>query len=95
VGLGQDLLAISGNDAGRIIRIDAGQVAQLTDDAPTDCLDHGGDVRVGRGLAWHKPGLETRFGPIEVDPLVEVASYCFLSSRSFCPLSAIGVWRLH
>ena len=34
------------------VRLQVSQVAQLTDDAPTDVLDHGGDVRVGRGLTF-------------------------------------------
>jgi hypothetical protein len=49
------------------------QVVQLMDDSPTDFLDHGGDVRVGRWLTLHKPELEARLGAIEVDTLQEDA----------------------
>ena len=57
------------------------QLAQPTDDPPTDFLDHvscsagadGGDVRVGRWLTLHKSGLEARLGAIEVDTLQEDA----------------------
>jgi hypothetical protein len=48
-------------------------VAQFTDDAPTDVLDHGGDVRVGRGLTLHKTWLEVLVTAIQIDPLKEDA----------------------
>src|SRR5712691_4505829 len=52
-------------------RLQASQVAQLTDDAPTDLLDHGGDVGVGRGLDLDEARLEAGLGAIQIDSLKE------------------------
>jgi hypothetical protein len=45
------------------------QVAQCTDDPPTDLLDHGGDVSGGRWLDLDKSRLETLGSVIEIDVL--------------------------
>src|SRR4030095_6237747 len=54
-------------------RFQVSQVAQFTDDAPTDVLDHGGDVRVGWGLALHKTWLEILVTAIQIDSFKEDA----------------------
>jgi hypothetical protein len=45
------------------------QPTQRTDDPPTDFLDHGGDVGVGRRLTLDKAGLAARLSAIAVDAL--------------------------
>jgi len=47
------------------------EVAQLTDDAPTDLLDHGRYIGIGGRLALHKVRLEVGLGAIEIDALQE------------------------
>src|SRR5437899_8927725 len=46
--------SIPGGHGGLHARLQVSQVAQLTNDPPTDLLEHGGDVGVGRGLAREK-----------------------------------------
>jgi len=46
-------------------------VAQLTDDAPTDLLDHGRYIGIGGRLALHKARLEVGLGAIQIDTLQE------------------------
>ncbi len=52
-------------------RLQVSQPTQHADDAPTDLLDHGGDVRVGRCLACDKARLAVLVTAIEIDPLQE------------------------
>jgi len=46
-------------------------MAQLADDAPTDRLDHVGDVGIGRWLAREKAWCAAFIGAIEQHPLQE------------------------
>ena len=46
-------------------------MAQRADDAPTDLLDHVGDVGIGRGRAREKAGFVAFVGAIEKHPLQE------------------------
>src|SRR5262249_49814349 len=47
---------IASGHGGLQVRFQIAQPTQQTDHAPTDLLDHGGDVRIGRGLARKKAG---------------------------------------
>ena len=62
---------IPGGHGGLDARLQIAQPAERADDPPTDLLDHGGDVGVGRGLAREKAGCATFVGAIEIDPLQE------------------------
>src|SRR5262249_56754312 len=61
----------AGRHRGVAPRLEIPQLAELTDDAVADLLDHRGDVRVRRWLAWHKTWLEALARTIEIDPLQE------------------------
>src|SRR5262245_14381872 len=62
---------IAGRHRGVATRFEIPQLAELTDDAMADLLDHRGDVRVRRGLAWHKTWLEALARTIKKHPLEE------------------------
>jgi len=51
--------------------LQAAEVAQLTDDAPTDLLDPGRYIGIGGWLAPHKARLEVGLGAIQTDALQE------------------------
>ena len=60
---------ISCSHGGIAARLQVSQVAQLTDDAPADCLHHLGNVGIAGRLALDKARLEARCGAIEIDAL--------------------------
>jgi hypothetical protein len=73
--VGQGIIAC-GHGCPRVC-LQVSQVAQLTDDPPTDLLDHvscsagadGGDVNVSRWLAWDKTWREALVSAIQIDAL--------------------------
>ena len=64
---------IAGRHCSVATRFQVSQVTELAHDPPTDRLDHGGDVGVGRGLTLEKTRRATLVGAIEVDTLHEDA----------------------
>ena len=49
-------------------RLQVSQPTQRADDAPTDFLDHSGDVGIAGRLACDKARLEALVGTIQIDP---------------------------
>ena len=66
-GVAQGIIA--GGHEGLYARLQIAQPAELADHAPTDLLDHGGNVGVGRRLDREKARLQAYGGTIEVDAL--------------------------
>ena len=64
------------------------QTTERADDASTDFLDHGGDVRVGRWLPFHKTWLAVLATAIAIHPLkknaMRGAERCAASAVAFC-----------
>ena len=63
---------IAGGYRGIEARFQVSQAAQCTDDAPTDILDHGGNISIGGRFAFDEAWLEAHFGPIEVDAVFAI-----------------------
>src|SRR5215831_13954505 len=68
-GLAQGI--IPGGHGGLDARFQIAQLAELANDSVADLPDHGGNVRVGRGLALEKAWRATLVRAIQIDSLQE------------------------
>jgi hypothetical protein len=71
LGGGIDQRIIAGRHRGIAARFQVSQVAQCTDDAPTDVLDHGHNIDISGRLDLDEARFEAGLGAIQIDSLKE------------------------